>query len=55
MAHDLETSKQNAIAFYRTAYLGDPSAALADYLPQYRCMNRVTVIRDRRVEGQVDA
>jgi len=28
--------------------------ALADYLPQYRCMNRVTVIRDRRVEGQVD-
>lgn len=24
--------------------------ALADYLPQYRCMNRVTVIRDRRVE-----
>ena len=29
--------------------------ALADYLPQYRCMNRVTVIRDRRVESQVDA
>jgi len=29
--------------------------ALSDYLPQYRCMNRVTVIRDRRVEGQVDA
>jgi taurine dioxygenase len=25
--------------------------ALADYLPQYRCMNRVTVIRDRRVES----
>lgn len=24
--------------------------ALADYLPEYRCMNRVTVIRDRRVE-----
>ena len=24
--------------------------ALADYLPQYRCMNRVTVVRDRRVE-----
>lgn len=22
--------------------------ALADYLPQYRCMNRVTVVRDRR-------
>jgi taurine dioxygenase len=25
--------------------------ALADYLPQYRCMNRVTVVRDRRVES----
>ena len=22
--------------------------ALADYLPHYRCMNRVTVVRDRR-------
>lgn len=27
--------------------------ALADYLPQYRCMNRVTVIRDRRTECQI--
>ncbi len=27
--------------------------ALADYLPQYRCMNRVTVIRDRRAENPV--
>ena len=25
--------------------------ALADYLPQYRCMNRVTVVQDRRVEN----
>lgn len=25
--------------------------AIADYLPQYRCMNRVTVIRDSRVAG----
>jgi len=25
--------------------------ALADYLPQYRCMNRVTVVRDRRSSG----
>jgi taurine dioxygenase len=25
--------------------------ALADYLPEYRCMNRVTVIRDRRAES----
>jgi taurine dioxygenase len=24
--------------------------ALADYLPEYRCMNRVTVVRDRRAE-----
>ncbi len=25
--------------------------AVADYLPQYRCMNRITVIRDRRAKG----
>ncbi len=25
--------------------------AVADYLPQYRCMNRVTVVRDRREKG----
>ena len=25
--------------------------ALADYLPRYRCMNRVTVLRDRRAPG----
>ena len=25
--------------------------ALADYLPEYRCMNRVTVVRDRRAES----
>ena len=25
--------------------------AVADYLPEYRCMNRVTVIRDRRASG----
>ena len=25
--------------------------ALADYLPQYRCMNRVTVVRDRRADS----
>jgi taurine dioxygenase len=29
--------------------------ALADYLPQYRCMNRVTVVRDRRAESHIDA
>lgn len=32
MAHDLEANKQNAIAFYRTAYLGDPSGAVEDYV-----------------------
>jgi predicted SnoaL-like aldol condensation-catalyzing enzyme len=32
MSHDLEANKQNAIAFYRTAYLGDPARAVADYL-----------------------
>ena len=28
--------------------------ALADYLPEYRCMNRVTVVRDRRAENLTD-
>ena len=28
----LETNKQNAIAFYRTAYLGDPAKAVALYV-----------------------
>ena len=32
MDNDLETNKQNAIAFYRTAYLGDPSRAVEDYI-----------------------
>ena len=26
--------------------------AVADYLPQYRCMHRVTVVNDRRSPGQ---
>jgi taurine dioxygenase len=29
--------------------------AVADYLPEYRCMNRITVINDRRVSQQVEA
>ena len=32
MSHELEANKQNAIAFYRTAYLGDPARAVADYV-----------------------
>ena len=32
MKHDLEANKQNAIAFYRTAYLGDPAKAVQDYV-----------------------
>jgi predicted SnoaL-like aldol condensation-catalyzing enzyme len=32
MSYDLETNKQNAIAFYRTAYLGDPSSAVENYV-----------------------
>ena len=32
MSHDLQANKQNAIAFYRIAYLGDPARAVADYL-----------------------
>lgn len=30
--HDLDANKRNAIAFYRTAYLGDPAAAVAAYV-----------------------
>lgn len=29
--------------------------AVADYLPAYRCMNRITVVRDRRAHRQEDA
>jgi predicted SnoaL-like aldol condensation-catalyzing enzyme len=32
MGHDLELNKQNAIAFYRTAYLGEPSKAVEAYV-----------------------
>ncbi|MDH3605811.1 MAG: nuclear transport factor 2 family protein [Acidimicrobiia bacterium] len=32
MTYNLEANKQNAIAFYRTAYLGDPSQAVEKYV-----------------------
>ena len=32
MNQDLEANKQNAIDFYRTAYLGDPAGAVEDYV-----------------------
>lgn len=32
MNHDLEANKQNAIAFYRTAYLGDPAKAVEEHV-----------------------
>ena len=32
MNHDLEKNKQTAIAFYRTAYLGDPSSAVESHV-----------------------
>jgi len=32
MAHDLEANKRNAIAFYRTAYEGNPRAAVDAYV-----------------------
>ncbi|MBZ0114881.1 MAG: nuclear transport factor 2 family protein [Thermoanaerobaculia bacterium] len=32
MGHDLEANKRSAIAFYRTAYLGDPAAAVEKYV-----------------------
>lgn len=30
--HDLESNKKNAIAFYRTAYMGDPSKAVEEFV-----------------------
>ncbi len=32
MSHDLEANKQNAIEFYRMAYLGDPRKAVELYI-----------------------
>ncbi len=32
MGNDLESNKQNAIAFYQTAYLGDPAKAVELYV-----------------------
>ena len=32
MIHDIEANKQNAIAFYRTAYLGEPAKAVEKYV-----------------------
>jgi predicted SnoaL-like aldol condensation-catalyzing enzyme len=32
MKHDLEANKQNAIAFYRMAYLGEPAEAVKRYV-----------------------
>jgi predicted SnoaL-like aldol condensation-catalyzing enzyme len=32
MNHDLEANKKNAIAFYNTAYLGDPFKAVEQYV-----------------------
>ena len=32
MSQDRETNKQNAIEFYRTAYLGEPSKAVEEYV-----------------------
>lgn len=32
MTQNLELNKQNAIAFYRTAYLGEPAKAIDDYM-----------------------
>jgi len=32
MGYDIESNKQNAIEFYRTAYLGDPAKAVEMYV-----------------------
>ena len=36
MEHNLKLNKDNAIEFYRTAYLGDPASAIEKYVgPEY--------------------
>lgn len=35
MSYDTAANKANAVAFYRTAYLGDPSLAVAQYVGEY--------------------
>ncbi|MEM7468766.1 MAG: nuclear transport factor 2 family protein [Pseudomonadota bacterium] len=35
MKQNLEMNKRNAIAFYRTAYLGDPEAAVKKYIGEH--------------------
>jgi predicted SnoaL-like aldol condensation-catalyzing enzyme len=32
MKHNMDTNKQNAVAFYKTAYLGDPTKAVEMYV-----------------------
>lgn len=32
MKRDLEANKKNAIAFYRTAYMGEPTKAVEKYV-----------------------
>ena len=32
MSHDLEANKRNAIAFYRTAYMGNPRSAVEQFV-----------------------
>jgi predicted SnoaL-like aldol condensation-catalyzing enzyme len=32
MSHDLQANKKNAMAFYRTAYLGNPVSAVENYV-----------------------
>lgn len=43
MVHDLQLNKENAVAFYRTAYLGDPSKAVEMYVGEEYIQNNPVV------------
>lgn len=52
MEQDLKLNKENAIAFYRTAYLGDPSTAIKKYVGS-KYIQHNPVVRDGK-QGFID-
>ncbi|WP_166425568.1 nuclear transport factor 2 family protein [Paraglaciecola sp. 20A4] len=52
MTHDLAANKQNAIDFYRTAYLGEPAKAVALYVGDEYIQHNPAVKNDK--QGFID-
>jgi predicted SnoaL-like aldol condensation-catalyzing enzyme len=52
MPHDLEANKRNAVAFYRTAYLGEPAKAIELYVGA-RYIQHNPAVRDGK-QGFID-